>query len=403
MKKFLVVAIAICVMTYSASALTFKTGNARANALGGAYTALGEGSLGAFYNPAALAGQKGFDLTFGFNAGMDNYVNEDVIKDVDDFIDLLDKTYNTLGEANAAYNQASVLFQKIQNQVNGNPYLVKVEPDFDFGLRFKNFSLYAATTNIAYVNANLDSFVLNGTDLQPNDTTTISGYASVIGEVGLSYGFNCGKFSDSLKQLDMGLTIKGIGGVNKALTRQLKNFDDFAEDDLEIDEVSLDNIEVSCDLGLRYSSKDNKFSIGIIGKNLTSPKVDSSDETNGFEIKIDPMVRLGICWKPFKRITFAADIDLTENEVAVFENVKYKSQQFGAGLEIRPFNWKRFDLPIRVGYSTNMAESGSSNVITGGIGIKLPVVCIDISGGIDDGFEYKEREKFGNVNISLYW
>ncbi|MBP7652437.1 conjugal transfer protein TraF [Candidatus Dependentiae bacterium] len=272
-------------------------------------------------------------------------------------------------------------------------------------MRFKNISIYAATTNVAFVNATLDTVIaeLGTNDIKPGTNSVISGYGSVIGEVGLSYGFNCGKLSESLKQLDLGLTVKGVGGINKAVTKQLKNFDDFAEDDLEVDDISLDNVEISCDLGLKYNSKDDKFSIGIVGKNLTGPTVDSSDETNGLKVEIDPMVRLGICWKPFKRITFAADLDLTENEIAVFNNLKYKSQQFGAGLEIRPFNWKRFDLPIRVGYSTNIAESGASNLITGGIGLKLAFLKVDISGGIDDGLDYKEREKFGNLNISLFW
>ncbi|MBP7652438.1 hypothetical protein KA977_03385 [Candidatus Dependentiae bacterium] len=113
MRKVLLILIGVLVISQSVFALTFKTANARANALGGAYVAVGESSIGAFYNPAALSGQKGFDLTLGFSLNADNYINEDLVNDVDDLIEILDKQYTTLIDAQNGYAQANALFQKI--------------------------------------------------------------------------------------------------------------------------------------------------------------------------------------------------------------------------------------------------------------------------------------------------
>jgi len=414
MKRFIIL-LSVTVITLAFCAILSADGyrglNSRAAGLGGAYVALGEGSLGAYYNPACLAGQKSFDLTIGITAKLDNYINNDMVDDFNDLSDLL-KSNNPLTAAND-YARALVLFNKIQNQVNPAPYLVNIEPDVAFGLRFANFGLYAASTNYVQGSAYLDTVALNTitNDIHAG-TSYIAGVGIAVGEIGIGAGFNLGKLSEPLKCLDLGLNLKGIGGTSKNIRKSIdKNLDDFAKDDLEVDDIQMDNIEFSADLGLRYTSKDGKFIVGLSAKNLTSPKIDSSSETNGGIVKIKPSARIGICWKPFERITFVADADIIKNKTTISgirnDGVYYandiESQKAGIGLELRPFNWKRFDLPFRFGYQFSSSPSNSNDMITAGIGLKFLFIKIDVAAGIQDGMKYEEREKFINSNISLFW
>jgi hypothetical protein len=238
-----------------------------------------------------------------------------------------------------------------------------VEPDVAVGIRFKSLGLYIGTSNIAGIQVNVNGIQNVGGYIAPDTWTTISGSAAVVAEVGVSYGFNGSLFSENenIKKMDLGLTIKGIGGISKAINNvALKDLDSFAEDDLEVNEFEMSEVEFTFDLGIKYSMFEDKLVLGLVGKNLTGPKIkaDAAD-TYASDIKIDPMVRFGLAYKPFSRLTLSSDIDLTENKV--YGN--YKSQNLSAGLEIRPFNWKRFDIPIRVGYSTNLAESSASDMI----------------------------------------
>jgi hypothetical protein len=423
MKKIGLLLGILCFLTNGAFALGFKTVSSRAAAMGGAYTALAEGSLGMYYNPAGLARQKGFDLSIGFNAIGDNYIDNDIIDDFNDLTDILDKNYNAsnIASINSDFNAAAVIIERIKNKVNGKPYLISVEPDAGFGFRFGCFGIYATTSNIAYVNANLDTVVVTGigvsSDIAPSDTTTISGYASVVGEIGVSVGINMEKLTatPAFKNIDLGLTLKAIGGVSRYVGEKgLKDLEDFAEDDLEVDDFSMDELKLTFDFGIKYSTLDKKLVFALTGKNLTGPEIDADDNQYSQKIEIDPMVRFGVCYKPFKRLTMTADYDITKNEIGfspqynqltgkVISGKKYESQELGLGIEFRPFNWKRFDLPIRVGYKKNLAESNASTMYTGGIGLKFLFFQIDIAGGINDDLEYEEREKFGNVNVSLFF
>lgn len=129
---------------------------------------------------------------------------------------------------------------------------------------------------------------------------------------------------------------------------------------------ALDNYEedsnFGLDLGALYRVGDS-FRVGLVGRNLNSPKFGN--------LKEEAQVRTGIAYQPNGVFTFAADFDLTENDVSLGSSLK--SQNVGVGLEL-----DLIFLQLRGGAYKNMAESGIGLVYTAGIGINLWLVNLDI-------------------------
>lgn len=413
MKKILYFSLCLVLfMSLSLAATSFKSVGSRASAMGGAYTALGGGVAGMYYNPATLYGQRGFDFNVFFNIGFDNYINQDVIDKVDDLIDIIEKEYTSLSQAEQAESDARNIITSISNDVNNNA-LFRFEPNGGLGLRIRNFGFYTATNNVANIGVYLEGVKLDNINIEP-DTSYIYGYGAMIGEFGISYGFNLSHyfFSEFWENFNIGITLKGVGGFAKYVSEELKDLEDFVEDDLEIQEFDMNDIKITADIGFIYKMFEEKLILGLVGKNLTGPTIKPNTlNSTDVEIKIDPMIRFGVAYKPFSRLTTTLDLDLTKNTIIPnlpsanpnFTMPKLESQNLCLGVEIKPFNLRRFDIPLRFGYSTNLAESNASDLITGGIGIHIGIIKLELAGGIDSGFDVEEREKFGTFDLSFYW
>ena len=130
--------------------------------------------------------------------------------------------------------------------------------------------------------------------------------------------------------------------------------------------------------------------LGITAKNLNNPKFDRpqppSDlhpaivrnwHSHSYELK--PQVRAGAAVSPFKRMTLAADLDVTENNTLV---TSLKSRQLALGAEFIVINGKRFSMPLRLGYNKNLAESTIAPVYTAGIGLNMMRFYMELAGAI---------------------
>ncbi|MDY6904751.1 MAG: conjugal transfer protein TraF [Thermodesulfobacteriota bacterium] len=176
-------------------------------------------------------------------------------------------------------------------------------------------------------------------------------------------------------------------------------FDDDADEVLsETDARYEESLNFGIDLGVM--ARFRKFNVGIMGRNLNSPKFDGLYDqillSNGqvvpvsvSDVKLDPQVTAGVAFIPFTTLTLAADLDLTEND-AIFSS--YQTQNLHLGLEWDAFRF----LALRLGTYKNLSESDIGWVYTAGLGVNLWAARLDISGAMAD-----ETETFDEDEIPI--
>jgi len=222
-------------------------------------------------------------------------------------------------------------------------------------------------TNANSIDSNLTNVVLNGIWLT---------------EVALNYGK-----SDvlNIKGLDAGIALKVMKGTVGFYKQYLKQ-KEFESNDIkdDFDKNKKETTTFGVDLGFMYNiGAAGNTKIGLVLKNLNSPKFDQPDTAiaNGYgkEIKLDPQARLGVSFHPWKRVFASFDLDLTENKTVLRD---YKSRIFAAGLELNLLKQeqKNFNIALRGGYKSNLAESDEGAIITAGLGVSLLHIQLDFSG-----------------------
>lgn len=153
-----------------------------------------------------------------------------------------------------------------------------------------------------------------------------------------------------------------------------------------------ESTNLTFDLGAFYKYGD-WFNFGLVAKNLTSPKfkspllkdqkgnlVDNNGNTvlvgvRDADVTIKPQVRTGIAIEPWSWLTFAADLDLTENE-SILTGLGYKSRNLGGGVEIHPGRWFK----VRGGMYKNLANDDVGPVATAGLTFGLPWLNLEVDG-----------------------
>lgn len=240
----------------------------------------------------------------------------------------------------------------------------------------------------------------SGGSLEDNTTKVV---ASGIGlfEIPVSYGY---AFDD---RLSIGVTGKLMigrvyGGAVRVFDEDVDQAFDESFDDSE------QSVSVSVDIGIAY--RIGQFQFGARGSNLTAPEFDGFDnevDVNGNgviepkerftvpDVEIDPQVTIGAAWIPWSNLVLTAEGDLLQ---AGTVSSSYDVQHIRAGLE-----WDALDvLALRAGAYRNIAESAAPLVVTGGVGIDLWAVQIDLHGAVSpgdtaeiDGDEYPEVARVG--------
>jgi len=120
--------------------------------------------------------------------------------------------------------------------------------------------------------------------------------------------------------------------------------------------------------------------VGLVGRNLNNPKFsqpEAATQAGLGRFAVNPQVRLGVSISPFNWWHFASDVDLTRNLTPV-DGVA--SREFGVGTEVDVFNRTWINIPLRVGVSRNLAESGAATAFTAGTGVNLLHLIVDVSG-----------------------
>ncbi len=233
-----------------------------------------------------------------------------------------------------------------------------------------------------------------GTNTLDYNTTSVMTKAVQYIEIPISYGqpINIGKKG----QLGLGVTGKFISGTvyqNQVLLVNRPNGENVDASDLidDITENKKTSTAIGIDLGALYKY-DKWLNVGIVGKNLNSPKLDApdyftpkynigtgkvelSERVAGGSVELKPQVRAGVAVEPVGWVSLAADLDLTENDTlapgTVIGSTSVKSRNFGGGFEVKPASW----LKVRGGAYKNLAMSNSGSVLTAGF--KLFMLDVD--------------------------
>lgn len=141
------------------------------------------------------------------------------------------------------------------------------------------------------------------------------------------------------------------------------------------------------DLGAVYRPS-SWLRLGIVGKDINQPTFSAP---GGQEFKLNPQVRGGVAVNPWETMTVAFDGDLLSNKTFV---PGVKSRVVSLGLEqtvLAEF------LSLRIGATKNTADAASRIMPTGGFGLRLWVLRMDLGGGYD----FRERQAMASGSVSL--
>lgn len=213
-----------------------------------------------------------------------------------------------------------------------------------------------------------------GGTLDDNTTSVmLSGFG--VGEAAISYGY---AMND---RWSVGGNFKFMRG--RVYGNRVVVFDEDADDIMkETDENYNETNTFGVDLGVM--ARFEKFNLGIMGRNLNSPKFDGFTDTialsNGDnielhvdDVRLKPQLTAGVAYFPFETVTIAADLDLIENETLLGG---YDSRKLSLGLE-----WDIFRiLALRAGAYRNLSESDIEWVYTAGLGLNLWLARLDVAG-----------------------
>ncbi|MDO3376995.1 conjugal transfer protein TraF [Geoalkalibacter halelectricus] len=225
--------------------------------------------------------------------------------------------------------------------------------------------------------------------ISQNNTTTVALDGFGLMEVPLSYGYALNE------HWSVGGSLKFMLG--RVYGTQLFVFDTDSGDTLS--EIRNDyNTSANFGLDLGVMGRYKYVNFGLVARNINAPKFDGFTKTttlsNGQtvstqvqDVRVDPQVRAGVAFIPFTTLTLAADLDLTENDTSFSA---YKSRYASLGVE-----WDAFRiLALRAGAYKNLADSDIDWVLTGGLGLNLWAVRLDLAGAMAT-----EKEEFDGRNL----
>ena len=229
-------------------------------------------------------------------------------------------------------------------------------------------------TSLLSTVAGQTSGALTGGSLSQNTTTVlVRGFG--LGEVPLSYGLPLGE------HWAIGGNVKLM--VGRVYGTELLVFDSDSGDVIkDADNNYKQSVNFGLDLGVMGRYK--YFNVGLVGRNLNSPKFsgptvtttlfDGTTKTTTFsDVTLDPQVTAGVALIPFDTLTFESDCDLTQNSTTL---PGYDTQNLSFGVEWNPFH----AIALRAGTYKNLLKSDIGWVYTAGLGVNLWAARLDVAG-----------------------
>ncbi|MGD2064476.1 MAG: conjugal transfer protein TraF [Nitrospirota bacterium] len=145
------------------------------------------------------------------------------------------------------------------------------------------------------------------------------------------------------------------------------------QDDLTVGEYDVgsttDN-DVGVDLGVLY--RRPTWRAGVLARDVNSPSFDYP-RLGGIDrgaFVLDPQVRAGVAWLPWRQLLLAADVDLTRNHSTLPHAT---SRILSGGLEYTPWGW----LALRLGVIHDLEQDDTG--ASAGIGVQWRGLTADVA------------------------
>ena len=127
---------------------------------------------------------------------------------------------------------------------------------------------------------------------------------------------------------------------------------------------------------------------GVAGRNLNHLTF-SGPTVNGIthdDVTVERQVTLGAAFLPLRTLTFDVDLDLLDSATTLV-SCDIRNRMLGAEWYL----WR--SLALRVGAYQNLAEDTLGRVYTGGLGVNLWAVRVDLAGGFSPATETFDGEE----------
>lgn len=422
----------------SLSGVEFKPVGFKAVGMGGAGVASTRGSLAGYYNPALLRfsdSSTEVSLGVGVRLREANLVdNADRLSKLDisqTLTNIGDKALVVGGASNTDRNnliEAQGILKKIGSdnalQISATPviatqitdgFAIGIYGNGDVGMELNldtkyleiilkegaSYYKYDPITNNYSASNEAD---YNSSSLEygiNNNKHSLSVNAYVLSEVPISYAKT---FDTRGGAWSVGGSLKPMSMLSYSKTEKLGVSTDKADDNSDDAQYETKyKSTFGLDLGVAYRPNDSQVTLGLVGKNLNSPKfkVDTTPSNNPQkDYKIEPLVRAGFSLPVWNNnLEFAFDADLTENETLITGE---KSQLVGGGVEYHPSSW----FSLRLGAMKDLASKKFDDgfVTTAGLGFGLKWLQFDVSAAMSSKsgqYDGEDIPRYAAVNFSL--
>jgi hypothetical protein len=404
MKKLIFLTILAVSFTFPLShalSMEFAPVGSDSISMGGAGVASAKGAYAPYYNPALLAEQENsVDISFALSGSVRNVDLAEHIQMLAD-LNFNDLVNNILDNPSGSTESINKLLE-FKNELFSIPEKngLQIMPGFNLGCQIKQlgFGLYTVSdaTAVAIIDQAYNSMIIKGdygsmtgyvnlddpnNPVQSNEAEykarsieyaldngltyiDLTGLAYV--EIPISGGY---QFATRAGKFDVGGSLKVMPGYT--VDKDIKVDTSTGDISTDIRKDTKSSVSWGIDLGLLYIPPMlDKLSIGLVGKNLNTPKFKTESSS---DLKVKPMARAGIAYSFLgDRLIAAFDADLTRNETYIQD---YYSQYIGGGVNFRPIRW----ISVRAGLMQNIQESVEGVILTAGIGLGLKIFQFDLS------------------------
>lgn len=344
--------------------------------MGGAFVGLADDPVGAYWNPAAL-GRSTSPFGIQIPAGARGEFTGTVLEGANDLHEVARECAN----GNCSDGDIERALERMDHR--GNGALADAGAGVDGRSRhlaffFNTLAVTGATPVVdrqnntrETVQDNQSRIVVRGAEY----FETGVGYGRELRETGLFLGANAKAVVGRV-----GYTEIRVVNDKPGVTNALRDFDRDAEISVQpgLDLGALWNPEPLFPGALFHPL------LGIVGRNLNDPKFSQPSAGKAAGEKrnsLDPQFRAGVSVNPLPFWYVTSDLDLTDNDTPVRG---FTSRVISAGTEINVFHRPWINIPLRVGLAKNLSESDSSLSWTGGFGLNLFHVLVDVGGAVSD-------------------
>ncbi len=383
----------------------------RAMAMGGTGVASSNGAVGDYWNPATLAesdSPSGFQLPVGAHA--------DIAGNVLQGASGLQNTYSSCGSGQGGAFCLALSQSQIQGDLNemtgsGNGVLANLGTGADF--KFGHLAFFVNELGYGGAQAELNgatgsevyNHIANGAYLSNNPSLNVRALSAT--EAGFGYGHDI----PWVPGLAVGGNLKAIMGYtgydNNCLFTSNANMAGCSNTSgggkLALKNALNESVAPAVDLGALWNV-DQAFKwmpfhpkIGVTGRDINDPSFAVSQtaiaEGAPGQMALGGNVRAGLEISPFHWWNISADMDLTRNTTLI-DGLLY--QMAGIGTEVNIFNRPWMNLALRAGLEQNLAASSSGLIATGGFGLNIFHLMIDVGVQVTPQMQYLSTNQNGS-------